>query len=190
MDTQIALFDQLEYIPPTISSITSTTATVNDLTTVTYGNGLDCSEESLKYGVLETTLILILSVFFSALTIVGNLMVLISFKLDKSLQTPSNYFLFSLAIADFCVGVISMPLFTLYTLLGYWPLGPFLCDSWLAMDYLVSNASVLHLMLISFDRFFSIMYPLIYRIKRTKSKVLVAVGESIIFFFIFYVKNS
>lgn len=190
MDTQVTLADQLEYIPPNISSVTSTTAIVNDFTTVPYGNGLDCSEESLKYGVLETALILILSIFFSGLTIVGNLMVLISFKLDKNLQTPSNYFLFSLAIADLGVGVVSMPLFTMYTLLGYWPLGTFLCDSWLAVDYLVSNASVLHLMLISLDRFFAVLYPLLYRIKRTKSKVLLAVGESIIFFFIFYVKNS
>lgn len=45
-------------------------------------------------------------------------MVMISFKIDKQLQTISNYFLFSLAVADFAIGLISMPLFTIYTLLG------------------------------------------------------------------------
>lgn len=31
-------------------------------------------------------------------------MVMISFKIDKQLQTVSNYFLFSLAVADIVVG--------------------------------------------------------------------------------------
>ena len=37
-------------------------------------------------------------------TITGNLMVMVSFKLDKQLQTISNYFLFSLAVADMIIG--------------------------------------------------------------------------------------
>ena len=43
---------------------------------------------------------------------------MVSFKLDKQLQTISNYFLFSLAVADFTIGVFSMPMFTVYTLVG------------------------------------------------------------------------
>ncbi|KZC13215.1 Muscarinic acetylcholine receptor DM1 [Dufourea novaeangliae] len=123
-------------------------------------------------------MIVIIAVFLSVITVVGNIMVMISFKIDKQLQTTSNYFLFSLAVADFAIGLISMPLFTVYTVLGYWPLGPHVCDTWLALDYLASNASVLNLLIISFDRYFSIKWPLSYRVKRTTSKAAIMIASA------------
>lgn len=95
---------------------------------------------------------------------------MISFKIDKQLQTISNYFLLSLAIADLAIGCVSMPLFAIQTIAGYWPFGSFICDTWLALDYLASNASVLNLLIISFDRYFSVTRPLTYRAKRTNKK--------------------
>lgn len=104
--------------------------------------------------------------------------VMISFKIDKQLQTISNYFLFSLAIADLAIGLISMPLFTVSTILGHWPLGPFVCDTWLALDYLASNASVLNLLIISFDRYFSVTRPLTYRAKRTTNRAAFMIASA------------
>lgn len=104
--------------------------------------------------------------------------VMISFKIDKQLQTISNYFLFSLAMADLAIGLISMPLFTVSTILGHWPLGPFVCDTWLALDYLASNASVLNLLIISFDRYFSVTRPLTYRAKRTTNRAAIMIGSA------------
>ena len=95
---------------------------------------------------------------------------MISFKIDKQLQTISNYFLLSLAIADLAIGCVSMPLFAIQTIAGYWPFGSFICDTWLALDYLASNASVLNLLIISFDRYCSVTRPLTYRAKRTNKK--------------------
>nr|CAD7399112.1 unnamed protein product [Timema poppensis] len=131
-----------------------------------------------RYSIPEMVLIAIVAGFLSLITVVGNSMVMISFKIDKQLQTISNYFLFSLAVADFAIGLISMPLFTVSTLLGYWPLGPHICDTWLALDYLASNASVLNLLIISFDRYFSVTRPLTYRAKRTTNRAAIMIGES------------
>ncbi|RWS16959.1 G protein-coupled receptor-like protein [Dinothrombium tinctorium] len=103
---------------------------------------------------------------------------MISFKMDKQLRTISNYFLLSLSIADFLIGLISMPLYTLYYLLQRWPLGSFICDTWLAIDYLISNASVLNLMIISFDRYFSVTRPLTYRVRRTTRRACVMIATA------------
>lgn len=123
-----------------------------------------------RFTTTQMIIIATLAAFLSIVTVLGNILVMISFKIDKTLQTISNYFLFSLAVADFAIGLISMPLFTVYTILGYWPLGPMVCDTWLALDYLASNASVLNLLIISFDRYFSVTRPLTYRAKRTTKK--------------------
>ncbi|XP_065157804.1 muscarinic acetylcholine receptor DM1 isoform X2 [Atheta coriaria] len=134
--------------------------------------------EDHTYTVTQIVLIGTVAGLLSLITVVGNIMVMVSFKIDKQLQTISNYFLFSLAVADFAIGLISMPLFTVYTLLGYWPLGPHVCDTWLALDYLASNASVLNLLIISFDRYFSVTRPLTYRAKRTTNKAAVMIGSA------------
>jgi muscarinic acetylcholine receptor M3 len=128
------------------------------------------------YSLAQKIVIAIVASILSVLTVVGNSMVMISFKIDKQLQTISNYFLFSLAVADFAIGLISMPLYTMFTIYGYWPLGPYVCDTWLALDYLASNASVLNLLIISFDRYFSVTRPLTYRAKRTTRRATVMIG--------------
>ena len=148
---------------PSILSTAVTVAVNNTTTTTSVGAGGDnltsVSSSSggeddfvLPYSYPEMVLIAIVAGFLSLLTVAGNFMVMISFKIDKQLQTISNYFLFSLAVADFAIGLISMPLFTVYILAGRWQLGPYVCDTWLSLDYLASNASVLNLLIISFDR--------------------------------------
>ena len=55
-----------------------------------------------------------------------------------------------------------MPLYTMFLILGKWPLGPAVCDIWLCLDYTISNASVANLLIICFDRYVeqeSNLYP-------------------------------
>ena len=52
--------------------------------------------------------------FFPVLTIVGNLLVVTSVYRERALQTVTNYFIVSLAIADIAVGLLVMPL-AIYT---------------------------------------------------------------------------
>jgi hypothetical protein len=124
----------------------------------------------------KTILIIVGGTILSLLTTVGNLLVLISFRINKQLRTVTNYFLLSLAIADFTIGFFSMPIFFTFFETDRWPFGSFLCDVWLSVDYTMSNASVANLLLICFDRYFSIIRPLTYRSKRTPKRASIMIG--------------
>ncbi|XP_028678065.2 muscarinic acetylcholine receptor M5b [Erpetoichthys calabaricus] len=127
-----------------------------------------------------------LSAIASLITITGNILVMISFKVNSQLKTVNNYYLLSLAFADLIIGVFSMNLYTSYILMGYWSLGSLACDLWLALDYVASNASVMNLLVISFDRYFSITRPLTYRAKRTPKRAGIMIGLAWLISFILW----
>lgn len=120
---------------------------------------------------IELVIMGTIMVIICIITIIGNALVMISFIMDKKLRTLSNYFLLSLAVSDVMIATFSMPLFTAYLLIGEWTLGPAICDMWLALDYTCSNASGLNLLIIGFDRYFSVTNPLKYKVKKTGKSV-------------------
>lgn len=124
----------------------------------------------------QVVLIVLVTGMLSLVTIIGNILVMVSFKVNRQLKTVNNYFLLSLAVADLIIGVISMNVYTAFLVMGYWAMGNWACDLWLAIDYVASNASVMNLLVISFDRYFSITRPLTYRAKRTTKRAGVMIG--------------
>ncbi|XP_026211780.1 muscarinic acetylcholine receptor M5a [Anabas testudineus] len=130
----------------------------------------------VSHSLWEVITIATVSAIVSLITIVGNVLVMLSFKVNSQLKTVNNYYLLSLAAADLIIGVFSMNLYTSYILMGYWALGNLACDLWLAVDYVASNASVMNLLVISFDRYFSITRPLTYRAKRTPKRAGIMIG--------------
>ncbi|KAJ8245258.1 hypothetical protein GJAV_G00268770 [Gymnothorax javanicus] len=139
----------------------------SNISNFTAGNETDTLPFEGPYQAVEVVIIVLVSGSVSLLTIIGNILVILSIIMNRSLQTINNYFLFSLACADLIIGFGTMNLYTVYIAVGYWPLGSVACYLWLILDYVVCNVSGFHLIVISFDRYFCIAKPLSYPAWRT-----------------------
>ncbi|TNM99581.1 muscarinic acetylcholine receptor M3 [Takifugu flavidus] len=164
------------HVNPLDDNSSSTGKYLNLTSEAQFGNSTSALDPLGGHPVWQVVLIVLLTGMLSLVTIIGNILVVVSFKVNRQLKTVNNYFLLSLAVADLIIGVISMNLYTAYIVMGYWAMGNWACDLWLAIDYVASNASVMNLLVISFDRYFSVTRPLTYRAKRTTKRAGIMIG--------------
>lgn len=117
---------------------------------------------------VSTTRVVLTSIFVFVVmfaTILGNSLVIFSVYYYHRLRGRTNYFIVSLAVADWLIGMLSNP-FRLRQTLNYekWPedLNESGCRFWIWIDMLCCAASILSLMAISIDRLIAILDPLKY----------------------------
>ncbi|GMS79852.1 hypothetical protein PENTCL1PPCAC_2027 [Pristionchus entomophagus] len=107
-----------------------------------------------------------LLLFLLNLTVVlGNFVVIFVVLFDRKLRVvTTNKFIASLAISDLLVGIVVMPL-SLYSKIynDEWNLGFTWCQLHLVSGVFSSTASIVHLVAISLDRYFAIMFPTEYQ---------------------------
>ncbi|CAG9856733.1 unnamed protein product [Phyllotreta striolata] len=146
----------------------------------------NCEEEphgnfSTVYGTTdvpewEATITIIILSLFILLTIIGNILVILSVFTYKPLRIVQNFFIVSLAVADLTVAVLVLPLNVAYSVLGSWIFGIYICKMWLTSDILCCTASILNLCAIALDRFWAITDPINYAQKRTVKRVLMMIA--------------
>ncbi|XP_077020856.1 trace amine-associated receptor 7a-like [Tamandua tetradactyla] len=105
--------------------------------------------------------------FGSALTVLGNLLVMISVLHFKQLHSPANFLVASLATADFLVGMTVMPFSTVRSVESCWYFGENYCKFHSCFEGSFCYASIYHLCFISIDRYIAVTYPLSYPIRFT-----------------------
>ncbi|XP_060654515.1 5-hydroxytryptamine receptor 2B isoform X2 [Drosophila nasuta] len=91
-----------------------------------------------------------------AIIVNRNVFVIAAIILERNLQNVANYLVASLAVADLFVACLVMPLGAVYEISNGWILGPELCDIWTSCDVLCCTASILHLVAIAADRYWTV----------------------------------
>lgn len=108
-------------------------------------------------------------------TIVGNILVILSVFTYKPLRIVQNFFIVSLAVADLTVAILVLPFNVAYSIRGRWDFGIHMCKMWLTSDVLCCTASILNLCAIALDRYWAITDPINYAQKRTVERVLILI---------------
>ncbi|XP_034383681.1 5-hydroxytryptamine receptor 1E [Cyclopterus lumpus] len=94
----------------------------------------------------------------------------------KKLHLPANYLICSLAVTDFLVALLVMPVSILYMTTETWTLGQVVCELWLSVDMTCCTCSILHLCVIALDRYWAITKAIEYASKRSARRAAVMVG--------------
>ncbi|ERE79714.1 D(4) dopamine receptor [Cricetulus griseus] len=114
-------------------------------------------------------------VLLIVMVLAGNSLVCLSVASERTLQTPTNYFIVSLAAADLLLAILVLPLFVYSEVQGgVWLLSLRLCDTLMAMDVMLCTASIFNLCAISVDRFVAVTVPLSYNQQGQRQLLLIA----------------
>ncbi|XP_050092058.1 alpha-2C adrenergic receptor [Anopheles aquasalis] len=135
-------------------------------TNLTIVHGTYPSGYTLPHIIIASIIVTVLMIVI----VVGNMLVIIAIATEKTLKNIQNWFIASLAVADFFLGLVIMPFSLANELMGYWIFGNWWCDVHSAMDVLLCTSSIMNLCLISLDRYWSITKAIEYLKSRTPAR--------------------
>ncbi|CAG9537367.1 unnamed protein product [Cercopithifilaria johnstoni] len=101
-------------------------------------------------------------------TIAANTLVFVVLYKNPHLQTVPNLLVANLAFSDLCLGVIVLPLSSIYAIANEWIFTSTLCVVFVSADILCSTASIWNLSIVGLDRYWAITTPMAYMAKRNK----------------------
>ncbi|KMZ10729.1 uncharacterized protein Dsimw501_GD27412 [Drosophila simulans] len=146
------------------------------------GYRLNCTNETLnltdscgELRVVDHNYWALILILFPILTLFGNILVILSVCRERSLQTVTNYFIVSLAIADLLVAVVVMPFAVYFLVNGAWALPDVVCDFYIAMDVICSTSSIFNLVAISIDRYIAVTQPIKYAKHKNSRRVCLTI---------------
>uniref|UniRef100_A0A3B4A8K7 G-protein coupled receptors family 1 profile domain-containing protein n=1 Tax=Periophthalmus magnuspinnatus TaxID=409849 RepID=A0A3B4A8K7_9GOBI len=134
----------------------------------------NCSSVAQAEGlaVLETLSI----VAITLLACLGNLLIVVTLYRRPYLLTPSNKFVFSLTLSNLLLSALVLPFVAVSSARRDWMFGVVWCNFTALLYMLISSASVMTLGAIAIDRYYAVLYPMIYPMKITGNRAVVVIA--------------
>lgn len=157
---------------------------------------LNSTEDYLTFvcGPQRSHLFLPVTVVYTLIFVVGvagNLLVCLVILRHQTMKTPTNYYLFSLAISDLLVLLLGMPL-EVYEMWRNYPFlfGPVGCYFKTALFETVCFASILSVTTVSVERYVAILHPFRAKLECTRRRALRVLGIIWVFSVLFSLPNT
>ncbi|XP_070610810.1 probable G-protein coupled receptor 19 [Erythrolamprus reginae] len=171
-------------LPPTSGLLQQShppTETTNPLgnheaTTLSKEPGLEKNGTALHYELMPGEII-IASLLWGVLwllSVFGNSLVCLVIYRSRRTQSTTNYFVVSMACADLLVSVGCTPLVLFQLASDGWTLGNMMCKTIRYFQYVTPGVQIYVLLSICIDRFYTIVYPLSFKVTREKAKKMIA----------------
>ena len=111
----------------------------------------DTAELNIPYAVMELLVAIV--------AVIGNLLVIIVFYRERRLRRRTNYYIISLASADFLVGLLGIPAAILASI-GL-PHHLYACLFTVSLLVVLCTISIFCLVAVSIDRYWAILHPMV-----------------------------
>ncbi|XP_056145839.1 G-protein coupled receptor 161 [Lampris incognitus] len=115
-------------------------------------------------------------VTITLLACLGNLLIVVTLYRRPYLLTPSNKFVFSLTLSNLLLSVLVLPFVAVSSAKREWVFGVVWCNFTALLYLLISSASMLTLGAIAIDRYYAVLYPMIYPMKITGNRAVVVIA--------------
>lgn len=122
----------------------------------------DGLSHELNYSTLYRVISLIINIILFLVGIVGNILVVIVVIRTRTMRTPTNCYLMSLAVAD-CLVLLSATLPAIpetFYQINEWPFGRVMCSLLVFLQYLGVDTSALSITAFTMERYIAICHPL------------------------------
>ncbi|KAK3096205.1 hypothetical protein FSP39_024453 [Pinctada imbricata] len=107
------------------------------------------------------------------LSIMGNILVCIVVRLSRRVQSTTNFFVIGISMADLSYSVLALPFIGGDVLVNSWDFGDLLCRLVRMVQYASPGVVIFILLSISIDRYYTIIYPLSFKVKRGTAKRMI-----------------
>ncbi|KAI1885087.1 hypothetical protein AGOR_G00216580 [Albula goreensis] len=118
------------------------------------------------------------SIFIVAIALLiclGNLLIVVTLYKKPYLLTPSNKFVFSLTLSNLLLSLLVLPFVAASSVRREWMFGVVWCNFTALLYLLISSASMLTLGAIAIDRYYAVLYPMVYPMKITGNRAALAI---------------